>query len=61
MNINGTNTLACLAKITDASKPTKIYPLPHMYIVKDLVPVHIHISLFLFFSSSSICVRMYGI
>jgi succinate dehydrogenase (ubiquinone) iron-sulfur subunit len=37
MNINGTNTLACLCKI-DASATTKIYPLPHMYVVKDLVP-----------------------
>lgn len=40
MNINGGNTLACLNKIdTNTSKPTKIYPLPHMYVVKDLVPV----------------------
>lgn len=40
MNINGGNTLACLNKIdTNVSKPTKIYPLPHMYVVKDLVPV----------------------
>lgn len=40
MNINGGNTLACLDKIdTNVSKPTKIYPLPHMYVVKDLVPV----------------------
>ncbi|CAR23294.1 succinate dehydrogenase iron-sulfur protein subunit SDH2 [Lachancea thermotolerans CBS 6340] len=39
MNIGGRNTLACLCKIdTDVSKQTKIYPLPHMYIVKDLVP-----------------------
>lgn len=39
MNINGGNTLACLSKIdTDCSKPTKIYPLPHLYVVKDLVP-----------------------
>eukprot|EP00128_Syssomonas_multiformis_P004591 Colp12_sorted_trinity150504_noHs@36267 len=39
MNIGGTNTLACIAKIdTDLSKPAKIYPLPHMYVVKDLVP-----------------------
>uniref|UniRef100_U5EQE4 Succinate dehydrogenase [ubiquinone] iron-sulfur subunit, mitochondrial n=1 Tax=Corethrella appendiculata TaxID=1370023 RepID=U5EQE4_9DIPT len=40
MNIGGSNTLACISKI-DASnldKPTKIYPLPHMYVVKDLVP-----------------------
>lgn len=40
MNINGGNTLACLNKIdTNTSKPAKIYPLPHMYVVKDLVPV----------------------
>ncbi|KAI6043792.1 iron-sulphar subunit protein of succinate dehydrogenase [Pisolithus marmoratus] len=39
MNINGQNTLACLCRIDrDSSKDTKIYPLPHMYIVKDLVP-----------------------
>jgi succinate dehydrogenase (ubiquinone) iron-sulfur subunit len=38
MNINGTNTLACLSYIDKSStKPTKIYPLPHMYVVKDLV------------------------
>jgi len=40
MNIGGTNTLACISKIdaADLSKPVKIYPLPHMYVVKDLVP-----------------------
>merc|ERR1712087_815546 len=39
MNINGSNTLACLCKIdTNPSKAAKIYPLPHMYVVKDLVP-----------------------
>lgn len=39
MNIGGTNTLACISKIDrDTSKPAKIYPLPHMYVVKDLVP-----------------------
>jgi len=39
MNINGTNTLACLCKIDDnTGKTTKIYPLPHMYVIKDLVP-----------------------
>ncbi|KAI9491265.1 alpha-helical ferredoxin [Zychaea mexicana] len=39
MNIQGGNTLACISKIDrDVSKPAKIYPLPHMYIVKDLVP-----------------------
>lgn len=39
MNINGTNNLACLCKIDeDTSTPMTIYPLPHMYVVKDLVP-----------------------
>jgi len=38
MNIGGVNTLACLSKIDANNKVTKIYPLPHMYVVKDLVP-----------------------
>ena len=39
MNIEGGNTLACTCKIErSSSSPTKIYPLPHMYVVKDLVP-----------------------
>jgi len=39
MNINGTNTLACLCKIDDnTSKTSKIYPLPHMFVIKDLIP-----------------------
>ncbi|KAL7268051.1 succinate dehydrogenase complex, subunit B [Rhizina undulata] len=39
MNIGGTNTLACLCRIdTDTNTDTKIYPLPHTYVVKDLVP-----------------------
>ena len=44
MNIDGTNTLACLCYIDPkgagdtSGKATKIYPLPHMYVVKDLVP-----------------------
>ena len=36
MNINGSNTLACLCRIPDDGKLT-IRPLPHMYVVKDLV------------------------
>lgn len=39
MNINGQNTLACICKI-DTAADTKIYPLPHMYVVRDLVPVY---------------------
>lgn len=39
MNIGGRNTLACICKIDqNESKQLKIYPLPHMFIVKDLVP-----------------------
>ena len=38
MNIGGVNTIACLTKIEANDKATKIYPLPHMYVVKDLVP-----------------------
>merc|ERR1711968_324553 len=38
MNINGRNTLACLDKIDPEGGPMKIYPLPHMFVVKDLVP-----------------------
>ena len=33
---DGRNTLACLCKISDAGSQTKIYPLPHMYVLKDL-------------------------
>ncbi|EHK17152.1 uncharacterized protein TRIVIDRAFT_88418 [Trichoderma virens Gv29-8] len=39
MNINGQNTLACLCRIpTESASDVKIYPLPHTYVVKDLVP-----------------------
>jgi len=39
MNINGGNTLACLASIdANTSRTSRIYPLPHMYVIKDLVP-----------------------
>ncbi|XP_050207289.2 succinate dehydrogenase [ubiquinone] iron-sulfur subunit 3, mitochondrial [Mercurialis annua] len=38
MNIDGTNTVACLKPIdADTSKPTIITPLPHMFVIKDLV------------------------
>ena len=38
MNIDGTNGLACLTKVDrDPSKVTKIAPLPHMFVIKDLV------------------------
>ncbi len=41
MNIAGTNTLACLRSIresTSADGKVKVYPLPHMPVVRDLVP-----------------------
>ena len=38
MNIDGSNTLACLAYIDASAPSTTIYPLPHMPIIKDLVP-----------------------
>lgn len=38
MNIDGTNTLACTQPITDIKGDVKVYPLPHMDVVKDLVP-----------------------
>jgi succinate dehydrogenase / fumarate reductase iron-sulfur subunit len=38
MNINGTNTLACIKPIQDLKDDIKIFPLPHMPILKDLVP-----------------------
>ena len=38
MNVDGINTLACLKSINDINNDIKVYPLPHMKIVKDLVP-----------------------
>jgi len=38
MNIDGTNTLACTKPISDVVDEIKIYPLPHMPVIKDLVP-----------------------
>lgn len=38
MNIDGTNTLACIKPIDDVKGDVNIYPLPHMKVVKDLVP-----------------------
>lgn len=38
MNIDGTNTLACTKSIDECSGDVKVYPLPHMPVVKDLVP-----------------------
>ena len=38
MNIDGVNTLACLSPIKKNSEIITLNPLPHMYVVKDLVP-----------------------
>ncbi|MCY4231833.1 MAG: succinate dehydrogenase iron-sulfur subunit [Alphaproteobacteria bacterium] len=38
MNIDGTNTLACTQAIDDIRGDVKIYPLPHLQVIKDLVP-----------------------
>jgi succinate dehydrogenase / fumarate reductase iron-sulfur subunit len=38
MNINGVNRLACTTAMTDLRGDIRIYPLPHMPVVKDLVP-----------------------
>ncbi|HET9149417.1 MAG TPA: succinate dehydrogenase iron-sulfur subunit [Alphaproteobacteria bacterium] len=43
MNIDGVNTLACIQPIEDIKGDVKIYPLPHMSVVKDLVPDLTHI------------------
>jgi len=38
MNIDGTNTLACIKAIEDVKGNVAVYPLPHMPVIKDLVP-----------------------
>ena len=38
MNIDGTNTLACTQSLAELKTPVKVYPLPHMPVIKDLVP-----------------------
>ena len=42
MNIDGTNTLACTKGCDEVKADVKIYPLPHMPVVKDLVPDMTH-------------------
>ena len=37
-NIDGTNTLACTKGIDEIKGDVKLYPLPHMPVIKDLVP-----------------------
>ncbi len=38
MNIDGTNTLACTKFLSEVAGDIKVYPLPHMPVIKDLVP-----------------------
>ena len=38
MNIDGVNTLACTRPIDEARGDVKVFPLPHMPVIKDLVP-----------------------
>ena len=38
MNVDGTNTLACIKNMEEIKGDVKIYPLPHLPVVKDLVP-----------------------
>jgi succinate dehydrogenase / fumarate reductase iron-sulfur subunit len=38
MNIDGTNTLACTKYVSEVAGEVRVYPLPHMPVVKDLVP-----------------------
>jgi succinate dehydrogenase / fumarate reductase iron-sulfur subunit len=43
MNIDGTNWLACTRFIADTEKPTTVYPLANMEVIKDLVPDLSHV------------------
>jgi succinate dehydrogenase / fumarate reductase iron-sulfur subunit len=38
MNIDGVNTLACTRAIEDVKGEVRIFPLPHLPVIKDLVP-----------------------
>ncbi|MBM3518598.1 MAG: succinate dehydrogenase iron-sulfur subunit, partial [Alphaproteobacteria bacterium] len=38
MNIDGTNTLACTKPIKAVKSDVKVHPLPHLPVIKDLVP-----------------------
>ncbi len=38
MNIDGTNTLACIKSMDEIQGDIVVYPLPHMNVIKDLVP-----------------------
>ena len=38
MNIDGVNTLACIKPMSEVKNVIKVYPLPHLRVIKDLVP-----------------------
>ena len=38
MNIDGINTLACIYGLDEIRGDIKIYPLPHLSVIKDLIP-----------------------
>ena len=38
MNVDGTNELACIKDLKEIKGDVKVYPLPHMPVLKDLVP-----------------------
>ncbi len=38
MNIDGVNTLACTRGMDEVKGSVKVYPLPHMPVIKDLIP-----------------------
>ena len=38
MNVDGINTLACIYGMDEIKGDVKIYPLPHMSVVRDLIP-----------------------
>jgi succinate dehydrogenase / fumarate reductase, iron-sulfur subunit len=43
MNIDGVNTLACIKAIDEIKGDVRVYPLPHMPVIKDLVPDLTHV------------------
>jgi succinate dehydrogenase / fumarate reductase iron-sulfur subunit len=43
MNIDGTNTLACTKATDDIKGTVRVYPLPHMSVIKDLVQDLTHV------------------
>jgi succinate dehydrogenase / fumarate reductase iron-sulfur subunit len=38
MNIDGTNTLACIKPVAEVKGTVRVTPLPHLPVIKDLVP-----------------------